>query len=273
MGSQHVLPHGYGLYAQQQVQGHPLLTQGPLGGPLAQPQAPMLKNQPSSSQQQKGMSSMSGISFIRPTDFTKYCTVDYARKAKPENCNIVLYVWGYVAQILASKQGLISAMPENEQIGRLQHLLHILELCAMQSSATDFNSPAWLCAKNYSERVYQDLDTGATSWSNIRPKMHPTNMMQAMASHPKKVVPDKPPVLGAKVGDAAAAPGQVCPRWSGCDVDDKCQWEVENPGRSCNRTHFCSFCQKKFKQVRKHKDTDCRKKAEQSSSGPDLPTS
>ena len=192
MGSQHVLPHGYGLYAQQQVQGHPLLTQGPLGGPLAQPQAPMLQKQPSSSQQHQGMSSMSGISFIRPTDFTKYCTVDYARKAKPESCNLVLYVWGYVAQILASKQGLISAMPENEQIGRLQHLLHILELCAMQSSATDFNSPAWLCAKNYSERVYQDLDTGATSWSNIHPKMLPTNLMQAMASHLKKVRQDKP---------------------------------------------------------------------------------
>ena len=106
---------------------------------------------------------MTGVSFLRPSEFVKYCQVDYAKKIKPDNCNLVLYVWGFVAQLLASKQGLISSMSEQEQIGRLQHLLHVLELCAMQSPPTDFNSPAWLCAKNYSERVYQDLDTGATT--------------------------------------------------------------------------------------------------------------
>jgi hypothetical protein len=77
----------------------------------------------------------------------------------------LLFIWGYIAQILLSRQGLLTRMSEQEQNGRLQYLLHILELCAMQSTSTEFNSQAWLCAKNYSDRVYQDLDSGATSWS------------------------------------------------------------------------------------------------------------
>ena len=172
LGSQQLLPQVPGLYSQQHHHGLYGLPQtapvtphgqGLLQGFQVAPQAtPLLQKQSSSTPQQQGMSSMTGISFLRPTEYTKYCQVEYAKKAKPENCNLVLYVWGYVAQILASKQGLISAMPEQEQIGRLQHLLHLLELCAMQSSATDFNSPAWLCAKNYSDRVYQDLDIGAS---------------------------------------------------------------------------------------------------------------
>ena len=109
---------------------------------------------------------------------------------------------------------------------------------------------------------------------HIGPKMHPTNLMQAMSTHPKKVQ-EKPPQL-PKPGDTpnpSTTTGPVCPKWSGCEVEDKCTWEVENPGRACNRPHFCTFCQKKFKQVRKHKDADCRKKAEQTGTGSDQPTS
>ena len=121
-----------GLYAQQLLQSlHGLpqslpvnpLGQGLLGGAhnLQQVQAAQIpqKLAPSNPLQQQGMSSMTGISYYRPTEFVKYCQVDYSKKAKPENCNLVLYVWGYVAQILASKNGLISSMSEQEQIGRL----------------------------------------------------------------------------------------------------------------------------------------------------------
>ena len=209
---------------------------------------------------------------VRPTEFAKFCTVEYAKKAKPENCNLVLYVWGYLAQILAAKQGQISPMHEQEQIGRLQHLLHVMELCAMQSTSTDFNSQAWLCARNYSDRVFQDLDTGATNWSQIGFKMHPTNMMMSMSAHPK-VAPEKVKVKAVGITNQQdSSPAALCPKWGTCDVEDKCQWEVDNPGRSCNRSHHCAFCLKKFKQTRKHKENDCRKKSEQVGSQDGQPT-
>ena len=248
----------------------------PAHGPV-QPQGLLQLQHPQPLQKQQlptqGNSSMTGVMLARPTDFSKFCSVEYARKVKPENCNLVLYVWGYVAQILASKQGQIAGMTEQEQIGRLQHLLHILELCAMQSSSLEFNSAAWLCARNYSDRVFQDLDSGSTSWSLIGPKMHPTNMMMSMSAHPK-VIPfkEKAKVPGTPSLQDGTPGAVVCPKWSTCDVEDKCQWEVENPGKSCNRSHHCTFCLKKFKQSRKHKETDCRKKNESGGSNQDQPT-
>ena len=104
-------------------------------------------------------------------------------------------------------------MPEQEQLGRLQHLLHMLELCAMQSSNSEFNSPAWHCARNYSDRIFQDLDSGSTHWSQIGPKMHPTNMMQAMALHPKVIPTFKAEKLKTAGAQPEAPPGPVCPKW------------------------------------------------------------
>ena len=264
-------PGGYQNYGPQlQVPG--LLQQNPhLAALLGQThlQQPPAQLHPYKQQAAQGNTSMTGVMYARPTEFSKFCTVDYAKKAKPDNCNLVLYVWGYLAQILAAKQGQITPMPEQEQIGRLQHLLHVMELCAMQSSSTEFNTQAWLCARNYSDRVFQDLDSGVTSWSQIGFKMHPTNMMMSMSAHPK-VAPEKTKVKGAGgIIQQDSSPAALCPKWGSCEVEDKCQWEVDNPGKSCNRSHHCSFCLKKFKQTRKHKETDCRKKGE---AGEDQPT-
>ena len=269
------------FYGGQQQQTHGLLQQNAqlgnlLGQAYLQPPGPPQQPLPLQTQKQQmstqGNTSMTGVMFVRPTEFSKFCTVDYAKKAKPDNCNLVLYVWGYVAQILASKQGQISSMPEQEQIGRLQHLLHVLELCAMQSSSIDFNSAAWLCARNYSDRIFQDLDSGATSWAQIGPKLHPTNLMQAMSTHPKVIPLKKEPRLAGAGQQDTPTPPTICPKWGSCTVEDKCQWEVDNPGRSCNRSHHCGFCLKKFKQTRKHKENECRKKSELDGANNDQPT-
>ena len=218
----------------------------------------------------QGMSSMTGVTHIRPTEFSKHCQVEYAKKIKPDNCNLVLYIWGYVAQLLLSRQGHVTGMSDQEQNGRLQHLLHMLELCATQSSSTDFNSQPWLCAKNYSERVFHDLDAGATSWSMIGPKMHPTNLMQAMASFPK--IKERSAWEKQNKKDDSNPPQTVCTKWSTCTTEDKCQYEVDT-GRQCNRPHFCTFCQKTFNQTRRHKEADCRKKESGSNSSKEQPTS
>ena len=254
LGTQPQLQHQFlGAPLQQShVLGSQLAPQGLLqyGLPHVQPQKPSPASQ--------GMSSMTGVTHVRPTEYSKYCQVEYAKKVKSDSCNAVLYIWGYIAQILLSRQGLLTRMSEQEQNGRLQHLLHILELCAMQSTSTEFNSQAWLCAKNYSDRVYQDLDSGATSWSSIGPKMHPTNLMQSMSSFPKAAVPFKEKKVPFKDDVTSSQP--VCGKWSSCTTEDKCQYEVET-GRQCNRPHYCTFCMKTFNQARRHKETDCRKKA------------
>ena len=88
--------------------------------------------------------------------------------------------------------------------------------------------------------------------------MHPTNLMQAMSSFPKAAVPFK---KAFKDDGAPSQPSQpVCSKWSSCSTEDKCQYEVET-GRQCNRPHYCTFCMKTYNQARRHKETECQKKA------------
>ena len=76
-------------------------------------------------------------------------------------------------------------MSDNELNGRLQHLLHLLELTAMFSSNADYSAFSWHRARNYNARVFSDLDHGNISWPDITNKMDPTSMMQAIEAIPK----------------------------------------------------------------------------------------
>ena len=80
-------------------------------------------------------------------------------------------------------------------------------------------------------------------------------------------------MLNANTVDLVPTTAQDCPKWSSWEVENKCLWEVENPGRFCNWLQFCSFCHKKYEKIRKHKDSEFRKNAEQAVPGSDQPTS
>ena len=102
----------------------------------SQPKQQPQQSQPSGPQ---GMSQVKPV-HVRPTEYSRYCQVDYSDKVKPENANLVMFCYGYISQILASRQGHIAQMSDNELNGRLQHLLHLLELTAMFSSNADYSA-------------------------------------------------------------------------------------------------------------------------------------
>lgn len=203
---------------------------------------------------------------VRPTDFSKYCQVDYSTKVTSENSNIVMFMYGYISQILASRQGIISPMTDQELAGRLQHLLHLLELTATYSTNLDFSSYAWQRARNYNARIFADLDLGVLTWPSISSKLDPTSMMQAIEAVPK---PDYKKKKEEETGlHARKKPDESpCSKWNNCDVSGKCQYEVDNPTKKCIKPHICSFCLSKFGYTRtNHKETACNKKKEESDS-------
>ena len=240
-----------------------------LGQQVAQPQHNLLEfpNQKSKQQlpqsQQSGqpLSQLQGMGqaravHIRPTDYSRYCQVDYSEKVKAENANLVMFCYGYIAQILASRQGHIAQMSDTEVNGILQHLLHLLELTAMFSSNTEYSSFAWHRARNYNSRIFSDLDHGNTTWSSISSKMDPTNLMQAIEAIPKEVKKkDREEEKKKKSED-----GPPCPKWNTCDVQGKCSYEVDNPGRTCNRPHICSYCYSRFGYTRTNQSVRRKKK-------------
>ena len=237
----------------------PSTTQpGLLEPPKQQSQPKQQQPQPSGAQ---GMSQVKPV-HVRPTEYSRYCQVDYSDKVKSENANLVMFCYGYISQILASRQGHIAQMSDSELNGRLQHLLHLLELTAMFSTNADYSAYSWQRARNYNARIFSDLDHGNISWPNITNKMDPTSMMQAIEAVPK--------VFKEKKQEDRRKPdeGPPCSRWNSCEVSGKCSYEVENPGKTCNRPHICSYCFSKFGHTKTaHKESACRKKEETDSSG------
>ena len=202
---------------------------------------------------------------VRPTDYSRFCQVDYSEKIKAENSNLVMFSYVYVGQILASLQGNIAPMTTPELVGRLQHFLHLMELTAMFSTNSDYSSFAWHRARNYNNRIFNDLDNGTLNWSSISSKMDPTSMMQSIEAVPKPDVRKKEDKDGRKEPDkqtwSADKSTPPCPKWNSCDVVGKCTFEVENAGKTCYKPHNCSFCYTKYGHTKtKHKESSCMKK-------------
>ena len=207
---------------------------------------------------------------VRPTDYSRFCQVDYSEKIKAENSNLVMFSYGYIGQILASLQGSIASMTTPELVGRLQHFLHLMELTAMFSTNYDYSSFAWHRARNYNGRIFNDLDNGTLTWTSISPKMDPTSMMQAIEAVPKPDVKKKEEKDGRKDAEKSAPP---CPKWNSCDVKGKCSYEVENPSRTCYKPHICSFCYTKFGHTKtNHKESSCMKKDGEGTKDPQAST-
>ena len=170
-----------------------------------------------------------------------------------------MFLYGYISQILASRQGIIAPMPESELLGRLQHLLHLLELTATYSTNQDFSSFAWQRARNYNARIFSDLDLGILNWSTIPSKLDPTSMMQAIEAVPRPEQKYKKKE-DEKTKSGTEAP---CSKWNTCEAAGKCQFEVDNPGKKCSKPHICSYCFSKFGYTRtNHKESSCKKKEE-----------
>ena len=181
-----------------------------------------------------------------------------------------MFLFGYINQILASRQGIIAPMPESELIGRLQHLLHLLELTAMFSSNSDYCHFSWMRARNYNTRIFADLDQGALSWNEVTSKLDPTSMMQAIEAIPKPE-PTKKKEEFKEFKDFKKNDSPPCSKWNTCTESGKCQYEVENPGKKCGKPHICSYCYSKFGYTKtNHKEPACnhKKKEEADSTQP-----
>ena len=246
----------FGGHVGQAPAGNPHhgLLQMPQEKPSQQP-----KPKPLIQHLNQGMSHGRAV-HVRPTEFSRYCQVDYSEKVKTDNANLVMFMFGYINQILASRQGIIAPMSEPELVGRLQHLLHLLELTAMFSTNLDFCPFSWQRARNYNARIFSDLDLGALSWASIPSKLDPTSMMQSIEAVPKP----EPAKKKFEENPKKKAEDAPCPKWNTCEVNGKCQFEADNPSKKCSKPHICSYCYSKFGFTRtNHKESACNKKKEE----------
>jgi hypothetical protein len=189
-------------------------------------------------------------------EFAKKCPARWSKQATMSNINLPLYAWGSVAELEASLSGRSEAMSEDVMLGKLRHLQNILEVCCLSSSATDFTGYGWTLARDYAAKVDNEVDQRLTSWQAMQAGVRTATLVSAQMEHPR---PPPPPARDVKRA-ATLEKKDVCTTYNKCKTEGKCDYEVANPDKSCQRKHECSFCREKKKQSWKHQAWNCKNK-------------
>ena len=84
--------------------------------------------------------------------------------AKNENINIPLYVYGTVSELEATLSGRADPLSDEVFLARLRHLKNVVEVCCINSSEKDHLSYGWTLAKDYAQKVENEVDQNLSSW-------------------------------------------------------------------------------------------------------------
>ena len=174
--------------------------------------------------------------------------------ATQANINLPHFVLGYLRYLMSGIQGKQSISPEEFQF-RLQHLINTMQVTVTNSSpTTDFMDHSWAIAREYSNRVFKDLEEGHKSWGTMGLAMQTDAYIFSKDSV-------KPPQAKPKPAPGQAAKKQICRNFNTVPNEGQaCTWEVSNPGKRCFRLHSCSYCYDNFNKTREHRDLNCEAK-------------
>ena len=190
----------------------------------------------------------------------------WAEKIAHDNMNIVVWVWAYLAEILASLND--DSTDQTELAAKLQHLLCVLQVCASHSEKNDFEHQGWKVARLYARKVQAQLDRGLVGWQDFsayRGNTHPSELIAAKEELVQKAPKKKVEVAGGHVRGQdrlqSAGSRPQCTTWNTSTAERKCDWMVRNPDKGrCNRKHDCSYCIEKGLGNLNHQRTFCPKR-------------
>ena len=109
------------------------------------------------------------------------------------------------------------------------------------------------------------MDLGRESWADFntlyRGSPHAPEMVAAEREHRALLNRPPPAKLVERVGKGAEKSKKpLCSTWNDSETEGKCKWESSNPGQTCNRSHHCSFCEKKGNPKTNHQERFCQRK-------------
>ena len=200
----------------------------------------------------------SGKKQSRIIDFAKKCPAKWAKAATMNNINLPLFAWGAISELEASMSGRTEQMQEGELVGKLRHIKAVMEVCCLNTSASEFSAYGWSLAKDYSTKVEEDVEQKLTSWLDVPAGVKTATLVAAQMDCPRppaKSVPPPPPTDKTDKTDKT-----ICFTYNKCTTDGKCQYEVENPTKTCLRKHECSWCRVNLKRSNKHQSRLCKNK-------------
>ena len=197
----------------------------------------------------------------KPIDFAKKCSAKWAKKVTQESINLPLFTFGAVSELESSLSGRSEALDERELLAKLRHIKNFLEVCCLNSEATDFRGYGWTLAKDYALKVEGEVDQKFISWTEMSSGVQTNQLVLAQMDFPrpsisiKKAFPDKrddytkPPVTRER-----------CRTYNTCKTENKCEYEVSNPDKKCILKHECTWCKTNLRLSHMHQELNCKKK-------------
>ena len=192
--------------------------------------------------------------------------VEFAKSVTSKNMSFAVFMYGAVSEIHSSMSGLEPPMDQETLEAKLQHIMNVIHVTCLNATASDFKPVAWLVGRTYHNLVQSKVDLGRECWADFntlyRGSPHAAEMVAAEREHRaafmKQPKQEKPERGADRNSDKIKKP--LCSSWNNFETEGKCKWESENPGQTCNRSHHCSYCEKKGNPKTFHQERFCKKK-------------
>ena len=146
-------------------------------------------------------------------------------------------------------------------MARLVHLMNIMEITSNNSTLNDFDHSAWQLGRGYGDRVFNDIQQGLRSWTEM-----PNHILPDVFLHVKDMVDiqtrKKDSTTRGGGGGAGRGAGRgrggsnrernseravgdskplVCTTYNDFFTGSGCAYEYNNQ-RKCNYEYYCSKC-------------------------------
>ena len=185
-------------------------------------------------------------------------------KVDHKNINLPSYVLGYLNYLIAVCEGRQTKISSEEFMARLYGLANVLEIVVTNSSPTEHQSTAWQIAREYSNRVFTDVEQGRKTWIGMSSSMQTESYILSKDSLDVSLrnsrVPSNVKDKTDKKSDKRQA-SIACNNYNTVQNEGNvCAWELANAGMRCNRLHVCSHSFLKGSQ-KCHRALECESKS------------
>ena len=196
---------------------------------------------------------------VKLLDYVKRCPAKWAKDSTIKTINLAVYGYAAISELEAGLTGKAESLSTADFIAKMNHIKSVFEVCCLNSSAQDFTGYGWTLARDYATKVENKVDQNVTSWQEMPKGVQTGDLLLAQCEYPRP-----PPKIEFKKDskkEQEKPTTRFCTTFNSCTTLDKCEYEVANPDKICQRKHECSYCRKHFKQGFKHQELKCSKKA------------
>ena len=191
---------------------------------------------------------------LKLIDYVRRCPTKWAKEVTNENMNLPVFAYGLTSELVASLSGRSDPLPPAVLLAKLQHMQSVLEICCQNSTLQEYNNYGWVLARDYATKVQNKVDQQLTDWVQMPAGVQTADLVSAQCEFPRPAKKVEKVELNKKV--------TLCTTFNTCRSEKKCEYEVANLGKVCQRKHECSYCRKHLNKGNTHQAWKCPNKGE-----------